>query len=142
MQILGHSDLDEIAVVDRDDPRRLVGTLTSQRVIDAYNTETLRRDLAGGMSSTLGVTGRVNQVALGGGYVMQEIDAPIAFHGRSLRELDFRSRHGVQVVLIRSASDPDPARRVRVPTSTERVREGDTLVVAGPKPAVDALQQL
>ena len=32
--------------------------------------------------------------------------------------------------------------RVRVPDSTERVREGDTLVVAGPKPAVDALQQL
>jgi CIC family chloride channel protein len=142
MQILGHSDLDEIAVVDRDDPRRLVGTLTSQRVIDAYNTEVLQRDLAGGVSSTLGVTGRVHQVGLGGGYVVQEIDAPLAFHGRSLRELEVRSRHGVQVVLIRSASDPDPARRVRVPTSTERVREGDTLVVAGPKPAVDALQQL
>jgi uncharacterized protein with PhoU and TrkA domain len=102
----------------------------------------LRRDLAGGVSSSLGISGRVRQVALGGGYVVQEIDAPLAFHGRSLRELAVRERHGVQVVLLRSAADPDPARRVRVPTGAERVREGDTLVVAGPKQAVDALQQL
>jgi uncharacterized protein with PhoU and TrkA domain len=53
-----------------------------------------------------------------------------------------RERYGVQVVLIRSASEPDASRRVRVPGSTDRVREGDTLVVAGPKESVDALQQL
>jgi CIC family chloride channel protein len=142
LQILGHSDLDEIAVVDRDDPHRLVGTLTSQRVIDVYNHEVLRRDLAGGMSSSMGVAGRVRQVPLGGGYVVQELDAPRAFHGHSLRELAVRERHGVQVVLIRSPGDPDVERRVRVPTSTERVREGDALVVAGPKEAVDALQHV
>jgi uncharacterized protein with PhoU and TrkA domain len=141
MQILADSDLHEIAVVDAANPRRLIGMLTSQRVIEAYNVEVLRRDLAGGVSSTLGVTGRVHQVPLVGEYVVQEIDAPLDFVGRSLRELELGSRHGVQVVLIRSASDPDPARRVRVPTSTERIREGDTLVVAGSKRAVDALLQ-
>jgi CIC family chloride channel protein len=142
MQILGHSDLHEIAVVDAADPRRLIGTLTSQKMIEAYNVEVLHRDLAGGVSSAVGVTGRVRQVALGGDYVVQEIDAPLAFRGRSLRELELGSRHGIHVVLIRTASDPDPARRVRVPTPTERIREGDTLVVAGPKKAVDALLQV
>lgn len=142
MQILGHSDLDEIAVVDRADPRRLVGSLTSQRMIDAYNAEVLRHDLAGGVSASVGMTGRVRQVSLGGGYVVQEIDAPLAFHGSSLRELEVRTRHGVQVVLIRSPADPDAARRVRVPGSSEQLRAGDTLVVTGPKEAVDALQQL
>ena len=142
MQILGHADLEEIAVVERARPQRVVGALTSQHAIDAYNAEALRRDLAGGVSSTVGVTGRVRQVPLGGGYVVQEIDAPLAFRGRSLRELDVRVRHGVQVVLIRSPLESDPARRVRVPSSTDRVREGDALVVAGPKEAVDALQHL
>ena len=142
MQILGHSDLDEIAVVDRTAPRLLVGSLTSQQVIEAYNREALRSDLAGGVSSSVGVARRVDQVALGGGYVVQEIDAPLSFHGRSLRELAVRERHGVQVVLIRSPADPDESRRVRVPTSTERVREGDTLTVAGPKQNVDALLHL
>jgi CIC family chloride channel protein len=139
MQVLGHSDRDEVAVVDAAHPGRLVGTLTAQHLIDAYNAEVLRRDLAGGMSSTLGITGRVRQVALGGGYVVQEIDAPLSFWGRSLRDLEVRSRHGVQVVLIRTPSAVDSAQRVRVPTSTECVREGDTLVVTGPKEAVDAL---
>jgi len=45
----------------------------------------------------------------------------------------------VQVVLIRTPSAADPTRRVRVPTPTERVREGDTLLVTGPKDAVEAL---
>jgi CIC family chloride channel protein len=142
MQILGHADLDEIAVVDAADPRRLVGSLTSQRMIDAYNDETLRHDLAGGVSSTVGVSARVRQVPLGGGYVVQEVEAPIAFLGHTLRELEVRARHGVHVVLVRSLAHPDPALRVRVPSSTDRLQEGDTLVVAGTKEAVDALMNL
>jgi Trk K+ transport system NAD-binding subunit len=42
-------------------------------------------------------------------------------------------------VLIRSPLETDPALRVRVPSSTDRIREGDTLIVAGAKDAVDAL---
>lgn len=139
MQILGHSDLDEVAVVDAAHPRRLVGSVTSRQLIEAYNAEVFRRDLAGGVSTTIGVAGRVRQVALEGGWVVQEIDAPLAFWGRSLQEIGVRSLHGVQVVLIRTPSAADPMRRVRVPTPTERVREGDTLLVTGPKEAVEAL---
>jgi len=142
MRILGHEDLEEIAVVDREDSRRLIGSVTTQHVIDAYNAEVLHRDLAGGISGAIGISGRVRQVELGGGYVVQEIDAPLEFAGRTLRELDVRVRHGVQVVLIRSPQEPDPSRRVRVPSSTDRVREGDRLILAGPKEAVDALQAL
>ncbi len=139
MQILGHADLEEIAVVDPEDPRKLIGSVTSQHAIDAYNAEVLRRDLAGGVGSSLGVAGRIRQVELGGGYVVQELDAPLAFHGQTLRQLDVRVRHGVQVVLIRSPLESDPAQRVRVPSSTDRIREGDTLIVAGPKEEVEAL---
>jgi CIC family chloride channel protein len=142
MQILGHADLDEIAVVERANPRKLVGTLTLQRVIDVYNQEVLHRDLAGGVSSSVGLSARMRQVPLGGGYVVQEIDAPLSFLGHSLRELAVRERHGVQVVLIRSPSDGNAGRRVRVPGSLDRVQEGDRLVVAGPKEAVEALAQL
>jgi CIC family chloride channel protein len=139
MQILGHADLEELAVVDPDHPRKLIGSVTSQHAIDAYNAEVLRRDLAGGVGSSVGVAGRIRQVELGGGYVVQELDAPLSFHGRSLRELDVRVRHGVQVVLIRSPLEPDPDRRVRVPSSTDRIQEGDTLIVAGPKAEVESL---
>jgi len=142
MRILGHENLDEIAVVDRRDPRRPIGTVTIQQVIDAYNAEILHRDLAGGVSGAIGISGRVRQVELGGGYVVQEIDAPLAFAGHTLRELDVRVRHGVQVVLIRSPQEPDATRRVRVPSSTDRVREGDRLILAGPKEAVEALRAL
>jgi CIC family chloride channel protein len=139
MEVLGHGEIEEVAVVDRTDSRRLLGTVTTQHAIDAYNAEVLRRDLAGGVSRSVGLAARVRQIELGGGYVVQEIDAPLAFHGRTLRELDVRVRHGVQVILLRSPAEADPAHRVRVPSATDRVRPGDTLVVAGRKDAVDAL---
>jgi CIC family chloride channel protein len=139
MQLLGNADVDELAVVAPDDPRRLVGSVTTQHAIEAYNAEVLRRDLAGGVSRSVGLTGRLHQVDIGGGYVVQELEAPLAFHGRTLRELDVRVRHGVQVVLVRSPHEADATRRVRVPSSNDRIRPGDLLVVAGPKDAVDAL---
>ena len=40
---------DEIAVVDSDDPTKLVGSLHQHDVIAAYNEEMLRRDLAAGI---------------------------------------------------------------------------------------------
>jgi uncharacterized protein with PhoU and TrkA domain len=99
----------------------------------------LRRDLAGGVSTTIGVAGRVRQVPLEGGWVVQEIEAPLAFWGRSLEEIGVRAQHGVQVVLIRTPSAADPLQRVRVPTPSERIREGDVLLVTGPKEAVEEL---
>lgn len=142
MQILGNADLEEIAVVDAERPRKLVGTVTSQHVIDSYNAEVMRRDLAGGVSSTVGVAGRVHQVDLGYGYVVQEVLAPRSFIGRTLREIGVREHLGVQVVLLRSPLREGARPRIVVPGSDDRIQEGDELIVAGPKDAVEALETL
>jgi CBS domain-containing protein len=111
MLILGISGLEEIAAAAPANSRRLVGTPTSQRMIEAYNADVLRRDLAGGVSSTLGVTERARQVALGGGDVVQEIDAPTSL----LRAQPARAR-GELAPRRPSGADPhrtpsDPTRR-------------------------------
>ncbi|MDX1650161.1 MAG: TrkA C-terminal domain-containing protein, partial [Myxococcota bacterium] len=141
MQIFGTDEVEEIAVVDPADPRRLVGSVHKRDVLAAYSQEVMRRDLAGGVSSTVAVVDRVHQVDLGGGFVVQELLAPRPFLGRSLRALDLRSKSGVQVLLVRS---PHAAGRagIRVPGPEDRLEAGDRLVVAGPKEAVDRLAEL
>jgi len=139
MRILGHANLNELAVVDRNDPRKLVGSVSAQTVIDAYNDAILRRDLAGGISNSLAMAGRVDQVELGDGYVIRQVETPLSFMGRSLSEIDLRARYGVQAVLIRSPMGSDAARRMRVPSPTDRLAAGDVLILAGPKEAVEAL---
>ncbi len=142
MQIFSYEEMEEIAVVDTSDPRRLVGSVHKRDVLNAYNQEVMRRDLAGGVSTTVAVVDRVHQVELGGGYVVQEVLAPGRYVGRSLRELDLRRRAGVQVILIRSLATAGGPPAIRVPGPEDRLTTGDKLIVAGEKAAVDALAAL
>lgn len=139
MQIFSHEEVEELAVVSPEDPRALRGSVHKRDVIYARNQEMMRRDLAGGVSTTVAVVDRVHQVDLGGGYVVQEFLAPRAFAGRTLRELNLRSQAGVQVLLLRGAPGRVGGERIRVPGPEDRVELGDKLVVAGPKESVDLL---
>ncbi len=142
LQLFSRYDVEEFAVVDAQNPNKLIGTVHRQDIINARNEEILRRDLAGSMPSTVSLLGKVRQVPVGDGYVVQEIVAPRSFVGRTLRELDVRVRYGVQVIFIRTRESPDGTSNLNVPTAESRVRAMDTLLVAGPKQAADALQTL
>lgn len=128
-QLLRSADVSEIAVVSRDDPNRLVGSINERSLLEAYHHEMLRRDLAGGMGTRLSLANRGHEVDLGDGYALMEIEAPASFYGRSLRELDLRQSHGIQVLLLRSRTPSGEA--VRVPTADDRIVAGDRMVVAG-----------
>lgn len=140
IQLLSHSDVQELAVVDSVDSRLLVGTVHQRDVINARNQEIRRVDLAGSLSSTVSVVGKVHQVEIGEGYVVGEIPAPRDFAGRTLRQLDVGARYGVQVIFIRSPSGNESSPGFRVPTADARIGERDCLILAGPKAAVDALE--
>ena len=85
------------------------------------------------------VASKGQQVELGGGYVLQEILPPPRFFGHSIRELDIAATTGVHVVLLRKRDPDDGGPAIRVPTADDRIREGDRLVVAGTKAAVESL---
>jgi trk system potassium uptake protein TrkA len=87
--------------------------------------------------STVSLVGRVRQVEIGDGYVVQEIAPPRSFVGRTLRELDVRARHGIQVIFVKHLEEGEV--RLLVPQPDHRVATGDTLIVAGPREAADAL---
>ena len=152
MRIFGRGMASEVAVVDPENPRRLVGSVHEQNVISAYNQaalrrdligafnqESLRRDLVGGVSTRISIAGSERQVDLGGGYVLEERPAPRRFAGRTLSQLDLRKRSGVEVLLMRSGGRKDA---IRVPTPDDRIELGDHLVLAGPRASVDRLERL
>jgi CIC family chloride channel protein len=138
MQLFGSSLRDEIGVVAWDDPRKLVGSVHKKNVLEAYNREVMRRDMAGSVSSTVIVASKGQQVEIGGGYVLQEIQPPPRYFGRTIRELDIAAETGVHVILLRKRV-PAGGSEVHVPTANDRIAEGDRLVVAGSKNAVEAM---
>ncbi|MCS5636964.1 MAG: chloride channel protein [Myxococcota bacterium] len=140
MQIFSGSRLDEIAVVDASDPRRLVGTVSEKDVVEVSQNEQLRRDLAGGFSSGMTAVGRGKTVDLGDGYWLREIMAPAYMFERSLAELAIREQTGVQVILVRSRRSRDGG-RVRVVGAQDRLEEGETLIVAGSLEGLNELER-
>jgi CIC family chloride channel protein len=141
MKIFSASHLDEIAVVDADDDKRLVGTVLEKDVIEASNREQLRRDLAGGFQTSVSAAGRGQTVDLGDGYQLREIMAPPHVTGRSLRQLTLRERVGVQVLLVRSRK-PEGGAHLRVPHGDDILIEGDAVIVAGTTDSLDKLDAL
>ena len=139
MQIFSIDSHDEIAVVLEDDPRHVVGSVHKKDVIHAYNQEILRRDLAGSISSNVLVASKGQQVALGGGYVLQEIQPTPRLFGKTLRESKLGAETGVNIVLLRKRSAEDGRPLIRVPTANDVIEEGDRLVVSGTKASVESL---
>ena len=133
---------EEIAVIDRDDARKMVGSVHKRDVINACNREVMRRDLAGSVSSTVIVASKGQQVELGGGYALQEIQPPPRFIGRTIRDLAVGSTTGAQIVLLRKRKAEGGKPAVRVPSANDRIDEGDRLVVTGTGAALEALDVL
>ncbi len=134
MQLFSRTDASELPVVGEGASRHVMGAVHEQDVLEAYDREMLRRDLAGGVTSRVGLAGRGHSVDLGGGFVLTQVEAPAHYFDRSLRELDLRARTGVHVVLLRGIRG-----EVRVPSADDRVRAGDVLVIAGERDAVHAV---
>lgn len=79
----------------------------------------------------------LDYVELDKDYVMVKTEAPEVFHGKSLAELKFRSKHGVTVVATKKANS------TYQPSFPETVIEkGDLMVVAGRTEKVDLFCQM
>lgn len=138
MQVFSGGFAEQIAVVDPENPKKLVGSIHKKDVLQTYNREVMLRDLAGSVSSNVLVASKGQQVELGGGYVLQEIQPPHRYLGRSIRELDIAATTGVHVILLRKRRPQS----VRVPTADDTIDEGDRLVVAGTVAAVESLDTI
>ncbi len=139
MRIFAGRAPDELAVVEP--AGGLAGVVTRRHLLDAYNRELLKRDMVSSMGAAV-ASAVSRQVRLGSDSRMIEVDAPGPFTGYALRELDVRSRYGVQILLVRRPAGPDSEDRIEVVPGPDTVlRRGDRLLVVGTDRALAALSR-
>jgi trk system potassium uptake protein TrkA len=109
-----------------------VGSITEARALDRLGvTDTAfpEREAGERLAHTIVSRNILNYTSLGSGYSMQEIAVPDPWIGKSLLELETRSRLGLQVIAVRDALSgalslpPDPA---------SKLKTSDSLLLAGP----------
>ena len=84
----------EVPVVEEE---KLVGTIWPEDVIERYNEEVFKRDMAGSMASAVGSEPLAPVPALHN-TVVGEVLVPNAFAGRTISELRIRQTYGVSVL--------------------------------------------
>ena len=83
------------------DDGHLVGALWPQDVIECYNSEILKREMASTMAVTVDSGPRARALPGVRGMSLAEVPVPESFFGRSLGSLDIRKRFGVNLLLIK-----------------------------------------
>jgi CIC family chloride channel protein len=143
MHQFGRNNQDELPVVENDYTFRLIGSVQRKDVIDAYNREIFKFDLAGGVHSVVTAVSKEREVELTEGYKLAEVDPPDGFIGKSIRELDIRSRYGVEIILIRKPVQDThsiPGRPGAIPTPDYVVNPGDKFLVLGDMDSIEHLR--
>jgi CBS domain-containing protein len=138
LRIFAGKNRDELPVLDAEG--RLLAVVSRGHLLDAYNSELMKRDMVAGLSGSVTATA-TEEVHLGEGFRMAELDAPGAFLGRSIRDLDVRARYGAQVLLLRRAGPGGDALEI-LPEPDTVVERGDHLVVLGREDDLERLRRL
>ena len=119
----------------------LVGALWPQDVIESYNSEILKRDMASTMAVTVGNGPRTRALPGVRGMSMAEVPVPESFFGRSLGSLDIRNRFGVSLLLIkRTGSDGDQIVD-ELPDADSVFQEGDVMLVLGKEDRISRFEK-
>jgi len=127
MKIFGRTDVAEIAVLQNG---KFAGVVKRKDVIETYNHEIIKREAAAGLVQKLKFTTDMQSFDFGTGYKFMEIDAPLAFWNKTLKELDLKALHRIDVLLIKRKYPPQT---ITIPSGNEVIRKGDRLIIAGPE---------
>jgi len=145
MKQFGRMNVDELPVVAGEGSNRVVGMIRRVDLIAAYNREVFKREMAGDLAETIGAMDRLRHIEVVEGYAMVEVEAPTRFIGKTLKQIGVRTRHGVEVILVRRrivSEDDEVSFEPVVPDADSEILEGDILLLFGPEAALERLKKL
>jgi uncharacterized protein with PhoU and TrkA domain len=128
MRHLGHYQ-GEVPVLEGE---RLVGIIWPKDVIERYNTEVFKRDMARSMVAAVSQERTVEAVPAAADTVVAEIPVPSSFVGRSIQGLNVRQRFGVSVLMIKQLSADGAERLETAPEAGYVFKVDDVMLVMGP----------
>ena len=141
MKELGQVSIDEFPVVNGENGSQLVGTVAKDDVIDAYNKEMVKRDMITSVSGAIGSMGKFKRIELMDGQILCEIEVPGAFIGKTLQELDLRSRYGTEVIMIKQNfnTEKNEKQHVMMPQPDYHFAFGDSVLIMGSQESLNKI---
>ncbi len=127
----------EVPVVDNG---RLVGVIWPEDVLERYNVELIKRDMASGMASSISGGSHAAPFTVADNTSLIEITVPRAFVGRSVGSLAIRKRFDASILMVRQKGAAGAEVVNAVPSADYVFRHDDVMLVMGPNEQLRRLE--
>lgn len=135
LKLLTKADIEELPVISDDDENKIIGIVTKQDVLDTYNRESIRHDLADGLSREIQTLKQLKISKIADGYAIVERKPSQDFIGKTLAELKLRNKFGLEVLMIKKQKElfdeTDVKSKIVMPKHDYRIENDDILVLFG-----------
>lgn len=135
MKAFSEINIDELPIVNSETKKQLIGRVSKNDVIEAYNKEVLKRDMVTSVSSYISSLQKFKKIELVDGEILCEVEVSGEFVNKTLQELDLRKRFGIEVILIKQSYPLGKREKQNVisPKPDYRFKLGDTILIMCPK---------
>lgn len=135
LKLLTKADLEEIPVVSDEDENKIIGIVTRQDVLDVYNKESMKHDLADGLTREIKTLNKLNISKIAGGYAIVERKPNLEFVGKTLGQLKLRNNYGLEVLMIKKSrelfDENGSSTKIIMPRHDYKIERDDILVLFG-----------
>lgn len=143
MELFASEEVDELPVVSSPHDHNLVATLWRQDVIEAYNREIFRRDMASGLATKLSTRELSPQpVEIVTGFSIMEREVPKILAEQTIRHTHLREKYGISIILVRHRDSETGADKEVMPHAGYRLDPRDFILVFGETTNVHRFAQL
>jgi len=146
-KMLSQKEYDQLPVVDIKNLRKIKGSISKTDILDAYNKEIFRRDALEGIAGYISAAEKSKSVRLLDGYSLIEIEAPVIFYGKTIKDAAVRKNYGIEIILIKKPALHKTSLKVNnfikiIPDPDYKIEQDDIFLVAGPKNKIEELRKL
>ncbi len=124
LEIFAKSDYSVLPVVDEDNV--IMGLLSEHRILRIYNNEYRKNEIARVIFKKQDLKHAVNGIYIGNSMYIAEITPPKHTINKSLKEIQFRNKYGLEIVLIKKGEN-----KKIFPTANYILEDNDQLMVLG-----------
>ncbi|MBT8386066.1 MAG: chloride channel protein [Ignavibacteria bacterium] len=146
LKLFGKWNHDQFPVIHQDDPSKFLGAIARKEVIAIYNRESLKINLADGLTKELRTIKETTHSEVAVGYSIFEQTVPIQYVGKSLADLKIRNKYGLEVLMIKQTKDflvdgIKSAQEIISPEPDYKLKESDKLVLFGKNEKIEEFKK-
>lgn len=137
LKLITKIDIDELPVIESFESRKLVGIITRQDILNVYNKESIKQDLAEGLTKELQTLQKSKISEVTDGYAIVEKKPYYEFIGKTIAQSRIRNKYGLEILMIKKNKDlfDESAKKNQIimPKHDYIIEKDDILVLFGPE---------